>query len=77
MTAVGAELVALANPFIANPDLVDRLRLDLPLASADPATFYTGGSRGFTDYPCYEPTPSTERRRMCPPGLETGERSLA
>ena len=77
MTAVGADLVALATPFIANPDLVDRLRLDLPLAPADPATFYTGGSRGFTDYPCYEPRPSTERRRVCTPSSETGEQSLA
>ena len=48
-----ADLVALATPFIANPDLVDRLRHGLPLAFADPATFYSGGSRGYTDYPSH------------------------
>jgi N-ethylmaleimide reductase len=77
MAAVGADLVALATPFIANPDLVDRLQLDLPLAAADPATFYTGGPRGFTDYPCHAPTTSGERRPIRTPSSDTGERSLA
>jgi N-ethylmaleimide reductase len=48
-------LVAMARPFIANPDLVERLRLGLPLAAPDPATFYapgpTGLADGYTDYP--------------------------
>ena len=48
-------LVAMARPFIANPDLVERLRLDLPLAEPDRATFYAPGPKGFadgyTDYP--------------------------
>jgi N-ethylmaleimide reductase len=54
-------LVAMARPFIANPDLVERLRLGLPLAVPDPATFYAPGPNGFadgyTDYPpAEEPT---------------------
>jgi N-ethylmaleimide reductase len=48
-------LVAMARPFIANPDLVERLRLGLPLAQPDRATFYAPGPNGFadgyTDYP--------------------------
>lgn len=48
-------LVAMARPFIANPDLVERLRLGLPLAEPDRATFYapgpTGFADGYTDYP--------------------------
>jgi N-ethylmaleimide reductase len=46
-----ADLIAIGRPFIANPDLVDRLRNDLPLAEADRATFYEGGKKGYIDYP--------------------------
>ncbi|MEU1737388.1 alkene reductase [Streptosporangium sp. NPDC020145] len=46
----GADLIAFGTPFIANPDLVRRYQDDLPLAPADPATFYAGGRRGYTDY---------------------------
>ncbi|MGE0284253.1 MAG: alkene reductase [Rhizobiaceae bacterium] len=46
-----ADLVAFGKLFIANPDLVERLRLDLPLNEPDKATFYGGGARGYTDYP--------------------------
>lgn len=49
-----ADLVAFGRPFISNPDLVDRLRNDWPLAEADPATFYGGGAAGYTDYPTWE-----------------------
>jgi N-ethylmaleimide reductase len=49
--AQGADLVAFGRPYIANPDLVDRLRAGAPLAKADKATFYGGGERGYTDYP--------------------------
>ncbi|MBG6077564.1 alkene reductase [Polaromonas sp. CG_9.11] len=47
----GADLVAFGKPFIANPDLVTRLRLDAPLNEPDKATFYGGGAEGYTDYP--------------------------
>ncbi|MDH4229402.1 MAG: alkene reductase [Nitrospirota bacterium] len=43
--------VVFGVPFIANPDLVRRLKEDIPLAAADPATFYGGGEKGYTDYP--------------------------
>lgn len=45
-----ADLVAFGRPFIANPDLVDRLRSGTPLAVPDQATFYTPGPEGYTDY---------------------------
>jgi N-ethylmaleimide reductase len=45
------ELVAFARPWLANPDLVERLRRDLPLNSPDFSTFYTPGPKGYTDYP--------------------------
>ena len=47
----GADLVAFGKAFIANPDLVHRLRLDAPLNTPDKATFYGGGAEGYTDYP--------------------------
>lgn len=46
-----ADLIAFGRPFISNPDLVERLRRDAPLAPADRATFYGGGAEGYTDYP--------------------------
>ena len=55
-----AELVAFGRPFIANPDLVQRFRLDAPLNEADPATIYGGDEHGYTDYPTLEMTPVTE-----------------
>ena len=49
--ARGADLVAFGRPFLANPDLVERLRRDAPLNTPDKATFYGGGAKGYTDYP--------------------------
>ena len=49
--ANGADLVAFGKPYIANPDLVRRLREDAPLNTPDKATFYGGGAKGYTDYP--------------------------
>jgi N-ethylmaleimide reductase len=49
-----ADLVAFGRPFIANPDLVERLRLDAPLNEGDRATFFGGDARGYTDYPTLE-----------------------
>lgn len=46
-----ADLVAFGKPFIANPDLVHRLREGAPLNTPDKATFYGGGAKGYTDYP--------------------------
>jgi N-ethylmaleimide reductase len=49
-----ADLVAFGRPFIANPDLVERLRNGWPLAEADNASFYGGSAAGYTDYPAYD-----------------------
>ena len=46
-----ADMVAFGKPFISNPDLVERLRVDAPLAPLNPATLYGGGAAGYTDYP--------------------------
>jgi N-ethylmaleimide reductase len=46
-----ADMVAFGRPFISNPDLVERLRVNAPLAEADRDTFYGGGAGGYTDYP--------------------------
>lgn len=45
------DLVAFGRPFIANPDLVQKLRNGAALAAPDSTTFYTPGERGYTDYP--------------------------
>ncbi|MGC3983838.1 MAG: alkene reductase [Pseudorhodoferax sp.] len=46
-----ADLVAYGRPFIANPDLVRRLRERAPLQVPERATMYGGGAEGYTDYP--------------------------
>lgn len=46
-----ADLVAFGRMFLANPDLVARMRADAPLNAPDMATFYTPGPKGYTDYP--------------------------
>lgn len=48
-----ADMVAFGRPFISNPDLVERLRREVPLAESDHATFYGGGAKGYTDYPAF------------------------
>lgn len=45
------DAVAFGVPFIANPDLPERLRAGAPLAEADRSTFYTWDAKGYTDYP--------------------------
>lgn len=46
-----ADLIAFARSFLANPDLVERMRADAALNALDMATFYTPGPKGYTDYP--------------------------
>ena len=45
------DLIAFGRPFLANPDLPARLRLNAPLNAPDEATFYLPGAKGYTDYP--------------------------
>jgi N-ethylmaleimide reductase len=50
-----ADLVAFGRPYIANPDLVRRLREDAPLnVLMGPETLYGGGAHGYIDYPALE-----------------------
>lgn len=46
-----ADLVAFGRAFIANPDLLRRLRDGLALNAYDRETFYGGNAKGYTDYP--------------------------
>ncbi len=46
-----ADLFSMGRPFIANPDLVDRLRTGAPLAEAPKQYWYGGGSVGYSDWP--------------------------
>ncbi|MBK9033244.1 MAG: alkene reductase [Myxococcales bacterium] len=46
-----AQLVSFGTPYIANPDLVERLAADAALAQPDRATMYGGGAHGYVDYP--------------------------
>jgi N-ethylmaleimide reductase len=45
-----ADLVAFGRPFIANPDLPERYRRGLPLASFDGKTLFGGSAEGYTSY---------------------------
>lgn len=45
------DLVAFGKLYISNPDLVERIKNDSPLADWDEKTFYHGGEKGYTDYP--------------------------
>jgi N-ethylmaleimide reductase len=51
-----ADAIAFGRPFIANPDLPTRLRLNLPLTPYNRTTFYGGDAAGYTDYTRYETT---------------------
>ncbi len=45
------DAVAFGRAFLANPDLPRRIALGAPLQEPDPATFYSQGAEGYTDYP--------------------------
>jgi N-ethylmaleimide reductase len=49
-----ADAVAFGRAFIANPDLVTRLKTGAALNAPDPQTFYTPGPVGYTDYPALD-----------------------
>lgn len=50
---LGADLISFGRAYIANPDLVERLRADLPIAEDDVTTWYAGGDQGYITYPAY------------------------
>jgi N-ethylmaleimide reductase len=45
------DAVAFGVSFLANPDLPARIKAGAALNNPDPATFYTQGAEGYTDYP--------------------------
>lgn len=49
-----ADAVAFGKLFIANPDLVARFARHAPLNAWDTSTFYSGGRKGYIDYPMLE-----------------------
>ena len=51
LDAGAADAITFGRPFLANPDLPRRLTDKRALNEADPATFYTRGAAGYTDYP--------------------------
>ncbi|WP_024801094.1 alkene reductase [Nocardia sp. BMG51109] len=53
---LGADLISFGRAFIANPDLVERLRNSLPIAPVDEATYYQGSDTGYLTYPAYQYT---------------------
>ena len=46
-----ADAVSFARHFIANPNLVERFKINRELAKFDRKTLYSGGARGYSDYP--------------------------
>jgi len=52
-----ADLISFGRLDIANPHLVERLRIDAPLNAPDRATFFGGDSHGYTDYPFLDRPP--------------------
>ena len=54
-----ADAVSFGRAFIANPDLVERMRAGSDLAKPDFSRLYVGEERGYTDYPALEPLAST------------------
>jgi N-ethylmaleimide reductase len=58
------DLIAFGKPFIANPDLVERLRIGAPLAAWNSQTIYKGGAKGYIDYPTLAEEAFSERQAL-------------
>ncbi|MGY5078721.1 alkene reductase [Streptomyces sp. G7(2002)] len=68
LLAAGADLIALGRAFLANPDLVERLRIGAPLNPVrDQHMMYVGGETGYTDYPVLA---AVQHRAETQPGSE-------
>jgi N-ethylmaleimide reductase len=46
-----ANLIAFGRPFLANPDLIERFKINAPLNEPKYDLFYTPEATGYTDYP--------------------------
>jgi N-ethylmaleimide reductase len=51
LSAGKGDLIAVGKPFLANPDLVARWKVNAAVNAPDMSTFYTPGPKGYTDYP--------------------------
>lgn len=52
------DAVAFGRPYIANPDLPNRVAAGAPLTESDRASYYGGGDAGYIDYPAFQGTVS-------------------
>lgn len=46
-----ADLIAFGRHFVSTPDLVERVRKNVPFNNYDRNTFYSQGDNGYLDYP--------------------------
>ncbi|MEP6946418.1 MAG: alkene reductase [Acidobacteriota bacterium] len=60
-----ADAIVYGTKFLANPDLPERFRKDAALNEADTSTFYSGGAKGYTDYPTIDRSANAEARVKC------------
>lgn len=51
-----ADLIAMGQAFISNPDLVERYRNGTMISRPDVTTYYSQGAEGYTDYPVFANT---------------------
>ena len=49
-----ADAISFGRPFLANPDLIDRLKTGAPVNQPEMAVFYSQGAEGYTDFPTLE-----------------------
>lgn len=68
-----ADLIGFGRPFIANPDLPERIANGWPLSAVDPTTIYGGNAAGYTDYPAYAPPFIAGLQRAWPPAFHASE----
>ncbi|MER5500133.1 alkene reductase [Streptomyces sp. NPDC002561] len=67
LLAAGADLISLGRPFLADPDLVHRLRTGAPVNQVrDHGLMYTGGADGYTDYPALGDPDAADRAGLVP-----------
>ena len=49
-----ADMIGFGRPFVANPDLPERISNGWAWSTHDPDTLFGGGAKGLTDYPTYQ-----------------------
>ncbi len=60
LAAGKVDLVSFGRAYLANPDLVERLKSGAPLADAPKEYWYGGNERGYTDWPVATNTPQLQ-----------------